>query len=269
MIRNCACLARKILNNNTPYSFNKQMIQRVFTEPFREFDQYKRVYLRLTVIDAYYTTNATKHHYNIEEIANSLARYNDDNLKSKFANFISNPTNNHEIFLILDGQYGINQAGPSRCTSLISKYAYFLTDLKFPIYDGNARESLNTLKKAGFFDQIGNNWNNGNNILNFFFNISHVNDQYFNDFDLLDNLLWLIKEVRDGKFHLFLRREQYMNLVNLIGNKIEFHSVLNALNNNQNFFNFMNDELPDLLRFIRFVSTMNINECNGECNDEI
>ena len=122
-----------------------------------------------------------------------------------------------EIAELFANKYGIRKNGTNAgsAQSLISKYAYFITNYKFPIYDNlvqiafpliaNKFPSLklsNLPKKFeySYFQQISE--------LNIVSNI--------NNFDTLDNLLWLFGKLKEGSFSLILNKDKYKKLVEQI-----------------------------------------------------
>jgi hypothetical protein len=212
-IRTYAELARTILSGTTPYSAAKRTIQSLFESP-PKLPYLEAVALRLTVVDSYYSTNMSKRYYGIEDIAVSLQNIgpSDDQLSIFFRDYIQRPLAHEEGRRLFAGVYGINKKGDQkkRAQSLISKYGYFQTRFQFPIYDSLAKQSYRRLSIASpiqvptckRLDDPGE----------FFAAISKLNAMT-HDFDLLDNLLWLIGKVKEASLSLVVSRKAYLKLL--------------------------------------------------------
>ena len=72
-------LAQIILNQEIRYQSNKKIIHDIFKRPSVTFKD--TIQFRLIVIDSYYSTQMSKRLYGIEDIANELVKYSDDDLK--------------------------------------------------------------------------------------------------------------------------------------------------------------------------------------------
>lgn len=213
-------LASKILNgeyelNNgtdkkkTKYKRDKEIIETFFNEPELTEDQ---IIAQLTIIDAYYSTNMNRRYFGIEQLAYHIFKLSGKNdglvpkevLIKKFNDFFKNPKEDSEVYQLFSNSYGIYKNGNKhgRAVSLISKYAYFLTGYKFPIYDSIVREvlpviSVNTIGEKLTIKE--------NDIIDFIEKIKKFSDEIkYDDFDKLDNFLWLTGKILKGNFYLIL-----------------------------------------------------------------
>lgn len=206
-----ANLAHDILNTETQYKSNKLIISNTFNRPL-DSDFLNVVKNRLTIIDSYYSTQMNKRLYGIDDLAEGLSKYDDDLLKLEVEKFLNNPLSENIINKLFRGHYGINKSGKSsgKAISLISKYLFFLTDYKFPIYDSLAELSLKLLKEHNLV-----NYDKLNPIQNFYLTIVNINKtNQINDYEKLDNLLWLLGKLSSGSFTLLMSKSRYMDLIN-------------------------------------------------------
>lgn len=196
--------AKKILEKSTPFSRNRKLIATQFKGERFEKDE---IIIQLTLIDSFYSTSMSKRFDGIEDIAEKISKI--ENLKEKFEKYAQNPIE-ETIGNLFKGKYGYNKSGEDAgsAVSLISKYAYFLTDYKFPIYDSLVVETINynfdifgidkKLKKYKYTVE------EFVNLLNNVREKSHINE-----YEKLDNLLWLIGKLKKESYSLILTREEY------------------------------------------------------------
>jgi len=239
-----ANLAHKILepeNDETPYLKNKKIISEIFSQT-KEWINKEEV--RLTLIDSLYSTKMAMRMYGIYDVSLALRKdfpinESDKILSEKAISFIENVNDlNKDDFIssLFLGGYGMHKVDTDShdsAPSLISKYLYFLTNYKFPIYDSLAKESMSKL--------FGSKKNS--DFISCFSNLKKINNDYsINNFDRLDNLLWLWGKIEKGSYSLILKREKYTELINAIkpkgkkSNEVdkelkmrenEIHSVIN------------------------------------------
>ena len=116
------------------YAKEKAFITRCFLSQLE--NQFDKVKLRLHLIDSLYSTQMNKRYYGLEELAESIAQYNDEALILETHNLL-NGQNSEILGALFTGKYGYNSVGQKqkKAVSLISKYLYFLTNYQFPIYD--------------------------------------------------------------------------------------------------------------------------------------
>lgn len=202
--------AHVILNSETQYLSNKTIISTLFEDQITN-DFESVVKNRITIIDSYYSTQMSKRLYGIDELAKDISVYSDVTLKSETAKFLNKPSEDNLISSLFLKKYGIDKSGKpfGKAISLISKYIYFLNDGNFPIYDSLAIDSYKLLKK--------------NSLITTKSTISEVN--YFdymkqlnlitniNDYEKLDNLLWLIGKLSKGSFSILMNKSKYESLI--------------------------------------------------------
>ncbi len=205
-------LAYKILNTNTPYLSGKIFIQKSFinngtlTKEDIEF--------QLSIIDTFYSTQMNKRYYGIEEITESILNISDQKveLEKGFINYLDNPEQEKSIGKLFTDKFGYNKKGKKKgvATSLMSKYAYFLTNYQFPIYDTIVREVYPLLNNNIKLPE--DNFNEYVRKIKELLEKSQIQN-----FDKLDNLLWLIGKIRRGNYSLLLSKEKYLVLTEKIG----------------------------------------------------
>ena len=124
------------------------------------------VLLRLTVIDSMYSTQMSRRYYALDELAEKMVLSHSTNelflkfLKSYDVS-IFNGKDTEKTFNLWGEKYGIGKNGDEKgvAVSLISKYAYFETGLKFPIYDSIACEMYPRIwKYCGWKDKTPKLW---------------------------------------------------------------------------------------------------------------
>jgi len=213
-LQHYAELAYKILLGAPKYQADKNIISSVFRLSSGKNTDDDTVF-RLIVIDSCYSTLLNKRYFGIEEIAekiNEVSENSDDVMVELLAEYLEK--GNDKIGELFRGQYGIRKNGKKVGTaqSLISKYAYFLTDFKFPIYDNLARSSFVKIREA-YPELMLNKLSDGN----FFKEMKKLNENSrILDYDKLDNLLWLMGKMTEGSFSLILSKDKYLELVNRI-----------------------------------------------------
>lgn len=223
--------ASRILGNNTKYQADKNIINAIFAETTNIGD---KVIARLSIIDSFYSTQMNKRLWGIEEICSSINNLsNDDNEIRNYAmKFAVNPTIESPIFNLITMEYGYKKNGSKfgKASSLITKYLYFITNYRFPIYDNLVRTSYRYLQIR--FPNFNLNDLINDCDINFFHSINALNNiSLINDYDLLDNLLWLYGKIKDGSFSLTFSKDVYLQLVNLSGANILTKKVDQAIRN--------------------------------------
>lgn len=149
--------------------------------------------------------------YGVEQIAEAIAKYSDDNLRNETSLFLNSTNGNSIIRILIDNKYGINKEGKvfGKAPSLISKYLYFLNNYNFPIYDSLALTSYKLLRKNIFESKIRIiNEPNYFNCMEYLNTITNINN-----FEKLDNLLWLIGKLSKGSFSILMDQEKYIELI--------------------------------------------------------
>ncbi len=215
-------IAHNILNSKTEYKSNKTIISALFKNKVTN-DFKSVVKSRITIIDSYYSTQMSKRLYGIDELADTLAKYSDDRLKNETTIFLKNPNQDCLINSLFSEKYGINKSGKSfgKAISLISKYIYFLNDGDFPIYDSLAIYSYELLKKNGLIET-----KIAIKEYNYFDYIKQLNSvTNINDYEKLDNLLWLLGKLSNGRFSILMSKCKYESLIKIKDLSVKLESV--------------------------------------------
>ena len=198
------------------YSLGKSTILKVFkaTDGYSHED----ILARLTLIDSMYSTQMSRRYYGLEELAVALADvHNGKNLEEAFLDFLKDKNlkpfelrNSKKVKTnLFIEKYGIGKNGEDKgsAVSLISKYAYFETKFKFPIYDSIVREMYPRVWNYCGFPQ--------SEMLEFKYNdmtsfveMSKFNSTYVN-YDSLDRVLWYVGKIYRGNLSLVLSRKEY------------------------------------------------------------
>jgi hypothetical protein len=206
-----ALTAFDILNTDTDYVHAKNLIKTYFNK--EETNKKDQIFMRLTLIDGFYSTQLNKRLFGIEDLVDSIYKIakTDKELIELALNFIEKPQRNALFKLICEKEYGINKKGESfgKASSLITKYLYFLTNYKFPIYDGLVKviyPKISTKHFSKNLPSIGQDCS-----LDFFIGIKKLNEESgINSFDKLDNLLWLSGKIQNNSYQLILSKFNYI-----------------------------------------------------------
>ena len=212
-----ARIAHSILNSETQYLSNKEIISALFkSNNSSNFESV--VKNRITIIDSYYSTQMSKRLYGIDELAHNLAQYSDVTLITESHKFLNNPDKGTVIKYLFSKEYGIDKSGKpfGKSISLISKYLYFLNDGNFPIYDSLAIDAYKLFKKNGHVKTkvaIGED--------NYFDYMKQLNTlSNINNYEKLDNLLWLTGKLSKGSFAILMTKDKYEGLVTDLKNDL-------------------------------------------------
>lgn len=258
-------LANQILHKKTDYFKDKQIIKKIFTSNGE--DHQETIRLRLTIIDSYYSTNMSRRYYGIENISKLIFYYykDDQSLIEELLLFINEPYNK-AILDIFNKPYGISKGGEQKgkAISLISKYAYFLTNFQFPIYDSIVFETYS--KIINRFPELSVNKKLSTEISDFVRMMNELNKSSgINDFDRLDNLLWLIGKIVRGNFSLILDEDTYKKFVKPIekdsktlskdiDKKIRDYSFLNI----DKLKHLIDDDLFTMISFAKGINSYTV-----------
>ena len=203
--------------DNSGYSLSKATILKVFdaTKTYTTED----ILARLTLIDSMYSTQMSRRYYGLEELAKVLAEINQNKpLEKAFIDFLKDKS--YDPFVIkgkktnlFSEKYGIGKNGEDKgqAVSLISKYAYFETEFRFPIYDSIVREMYPRIwNYCGFKEKMLEI--KANDMVSFIEAIDLLIRQLdCTDvtYDTLDRVLWYVGKIYRGKLSLVLSREEY------------------------------------------------------------
>lgn len=257
-LRREAILAKNILEDETPYLKNRELIYSFFSRNNDCFTQ-DIVESQLIIIDAYYSTNMSRRYYGIEEIAQALIGLSNSKaeLKNRFIGYASVPNKTNELSKVFSQQYGYNKKGNKfgKATSLISKYAYFITDFNFPIYDSIVKEVYPLLVGSKISD---------NNIDGYISNLNKFLDKSdINNYNELDNLLWLMGKINRGSYSSIISKGKYIELVQKIG---DFRSK-NSISTDKEIKDYINKNIDDLGDVFSEDLVFMINFCKGIINN--
>ena len=177
---------------------------------------------RLTLIDSMYSTQMSRRYYGLEELAVALADvHNRKNLEEAFLDFLKDKDlkpfelrNSKKVRTnLFIEKYGIGKNGEDKgkAVSLISKYAYFETEFRFPIYDSIVREMYPRIwNYCGFKEKMPEI--KANDMVSFIEAIDLLIRQLdCTDvtYDTLDRVLWYVGKIYRGNLSLVLSREEY------------------------------------------------------------
>lgn len=207
-------LAVKILQGDTDYIRGKKIISDIFR--INRDSRFETIMFRLTIIDSYYSTQMNKRLFGLDDLAYRFTEItrDDQTLKSMCIEYIAEPKKDSDLDNLFNGRYGIRKTGhdAGHAVSLITKYLYFLTEYQFPIYDNLVKISYPLIKRKYPALNINSLDEKFSNL--FFDNISELNTvTKTNDFNRLDNFLWLIGKLTEGSLSLILNKKRYLQLV--------------------------------------------------------
>ena len=171
--------------------------------------QFETVKLRLHLIDSLYSTQMSKRHYGLEELAKALATYSDEHLIVESEKYLTTGISDILQSLFYE-KYGYNAVGQKekKAVSLISKYLYFLTTYQFPIYDSlvkiSYREVICDFGIKPEYTKITD--------ANFVQALSELNQlSEINNFEKLDNYLWYPQKLKMESYSLIFSKEKHLN----------------------------------------------------------
>lgn len=224
------------------YSVDKTSIENIFNNTKENTKE--NILARLTVIDSMYSTQMGKRYYGLDELATVISSFN--NLEELTEKFLKSPRLYKSIFKckvegkklfslipttrevsLFNEKYGINKNGEDSgvAISLISKYLYFLTGYKFPIYDSIAIEMFPKLWAYCGFDVsprikplFNKDENYGEETISLFVNAinSLVDKLELNNeprkYDIVDRILWYAGKICRGNLSLIISQDEYTAL---------------------------------------------------------
>ncbi|MDP8233150.1 MAG: hypothetical protein P9L91_10855, partial [Candidatus Zophobacter franzmannii] len=168
-------LSKSILGKETGYSHNRKILKKLFGKGEYTFEE---VLNQRIALDRMYSTNMNRRAFGEYEIAKGIFKlFGKENvvkkkvLSDRFEAFLENPSNeDDEVYQLLfpdtddsdNSGYGYQKNGKKlNAISLITKYAYYVTNDNFPIYD-----SLVLLMQPKFIDKFELQCSNKNQIRN-------------------------------------------------------------------------------------------------------
>lgn len=219
------------------YYSDKQAIENLFAKTDER--EKEDILLRLTVIDSMYSTQMSKRYYGLEDLAEAMYALQEEkgltlkNLFIRFAESCDASLFDYQGRNLFANSYGIGKDAGSKgvAISLISKYAYFCTNYKFPIFDSIVCETLPRLRsylglpKRKLLKVHNKDKSNSYRIdgmatmvnftaaINAFFQELNIPVSY----DSLDRLLWFVGKIRRGNLSLVLSKSEYKKSVEYCG----------------------------------------------------
>ena len=204
--------------------------------PDIELNPEDNIRIRLSIIDATYSTQMGRRLYGIQELAEKIynvcaeetIKKHDDAFIRKLTDYMNKIKNGQNINgienlddpiekLLNNEQYGIRKNGydsAGEARSLISKYCYYLSNYKFPIEDSLLRDNTNDILK---YFNISKNENNKTNE-----KIIKKNDlikqliilcnKHNFEFDKFDHLVWAYGRIKRGSLSIFISKENYKEI---------------------------------------------------------
>ena len=222
------------------YSLDKKSISTVFKNS--QGGSLEGELARLAMIDGMYSTQMNRRYYALEELAEMivelrkglLVKYN-KKLEDVFIDFACqidpDDSERQDSFIqkyfnvgsrsLWGSSYGIGKRLNDKgvAISLISKYAYFATEFKFPIYDTIACEVMPVLARKVFgtgtmklkIFQQGSQKTDGEATIKAFIGMINFMKMKLDceSYDVFDRLLWYTGKMRRGNLSLILSREEY------------------------------------------------------------
>lgn len=216
-------LACKILNDSTPYAFNKKIIKATFASPVVVATEI--VATRIVMIDSLYSTNMGRRLFGIEDLSAKIAGFGTDkDLRTSVEAFLESGNPDADFRQLIESKYGFGKSGNSSkiAPSILSKYLYFLMGGKFPILDTLVSDAYPTVSRKldisphrlpvaplEYFKTMYN----------------ACQDSGVGDMEKFDNLLWLYGKVTKGSLTGILSRTKYLGMVKVINLKVTMKSA--------------------------------------------
>lgn len=196
--RELMALAKEVLENDTPYFRNRNVIDSLFKLK-SDLSYREIVYIRLAVVDSFYSTNMKKHVGGMDELAQAIAdrSKDDDELKEKISQY-KESLKQSDIKDLFETSFGTPSA---KAHSLISKYFYFLTEHNFPIEDSLLKENVNKiLEFFGYEFPVHSKNEHKATLINDLLKFEPIRNNYSS----FDNLVWLYGKLSKNSFSLIM-----------------------------------------------------------------
>lgn len=244
---NSIALAVKILNNDTGYILNRNIIDKIFEMTREEYSK-ENITMRLTVVDSFYSTNMNQRIFGISDLVDEIYHIGDDNaIIEEIEKY--KKSRNSKIDDILNKRYGIKKSGKEagKARSLITKYLYFVTKHNFPIEDNLIKNNINDV--LSYFDKKIFSGDILRNIIEF----CTAEKLKLSE---LDNFIWLLGKVNKGSFSLILKKEDYLEIVKTLNIKgkdsNEFDkNFANSIRNVENILKIEKYISKDIFNFLK------------------
>ena len=188
-------------------------------------EQFEQVRRRLILIDALYSTQMSKRFYGIDELAKKICEFSDAEWVKKFKECLTWEdrkwlANGDEepVRKLFNETYGIEKESgeKKRCISLISKYAYFLCEFCFPIYDSLVIKNFNTILDEIYpkkkMDRMPQKQDPGIEVfIKCLRELKEVSGLSYED---IDHILWTYGKLRKGSLSAIVTRDEYKKYFN-------------------------------------------------------
>lgn len=243
-------LAKEDASLNNAFATDKDAILRVFGNT-KECTK-TNILVRLTLIDSMYSTQMNRRYYALDELAEALLAVSEGKagiLRHKFLKFAKSPEYaislfDYDVFEydssgkqvcrntnLFSENYGIGKDGTDKgvAISLISKYAYFETGFRFPIYDSIACEMFTLVWHFSNYEspkpklQVINDGGRINGAATMISYLHAINTLIKNlgleknqkCYDYLDRFLWFVGKIMRGNLSLVLTKDEYKETMRL------------------------------------------------------
>lgn len=210
------------------YSFNKQSISTLFEKI--DGDTEEGIFLRLAIIDSMYSTQMNKRYYALEDLAKTMFAIGTEK-KCPLAKLFTDFAEEQDAMMFNYGgenlfgkSYGVSKfcQQSKAAISLISKYAYYETIYKFPIYDSIVvHESLPSLCDYLNIEKREIECKEKDRLKGevTMKNLVEVIKEFFKElgidvcYDSFDRLLWFVGKIRRGNLSLILSKDEYVRWI--------------------------------------------------------
>ena len=248
------------------YQINKDAIRCAFSEHSEHLcSKLSLILNRLALIDNMYSTQMRMRPYGIGELAEAISLFGaDSQLKGLFAAFLVDHDIAHFDYLkakmkfyrdgkgntssnLFEEGFGVesHNASNKRAWSLITKYAYFLTDSNFPIYDSLVKGMIPIFWKLCILGTTLPNYEKS--IVDYIVVIDRLRAALgVLSYDEFDFLLWSVGKILKGNLSLILSMEDYLLVPKGFNIKTINLSSLSFLSNNK--------ALKTLFQLAQFIS---------------
>lgn len=226
-------LSVKILENDTPYFRCKSIVKSLF-EGKVDLNDESQTFMRLTTLDALYSTNMSKRLYGLDDLAKELSKIDYSRLKEETTKYKKDGIDENSLsYNLFQRAYGCSKINSAKSNSdknniegaqagsLISKYLYFATSYNFPIVDSLVRDNINVIIKN--FDLKSDLKipktslkNDDFSLVKLLVNLQQQNNLTTKEektFSPFDNFLWLYGKIKKGSLSFILNKEDYKNVV--------------------------------------------------------
>jgi hypothetical protein len=272
-IKYYANLAHLILHTTPtiPYKDNKDIIGYFFKnfvlDDYQNKEQSNLIKSRLGLIDFFYSTNLSKSYFSLDDIVESIKEISnsDEDFSSEVEKFIDNlDFENSKEFKLLEKTFGIKKDNTtSKNISLLTKYYYFISGNSFPIFDSLVNDYYFPIGRK--FDVDLKNKINKYDLETFFVNMRRLNNKV-EDYNKLDNLLWLFGKVKQGNYSLILTKDAYIELIKRIVGEVPNFTKIKSKDKDKEICRIIDNNIDNLrefkvfseplIEFIKFVKTV-------------